>query len=157
MALYANLWGPTEFEFPTGGFATGVAITVRRASDNALATLYTDKSKTSTVSNPIQTDEFGNLSFWAEPDEYNLVTPGLETLRVSIPKHPAEPGTGGESAQVWDQNTPAATWTIPHTKGRIPVVQVYVAGEQVVGDIDATDTQVVVTHAAPVAGKAILI
>jgi hypothetical protein len=47
----------------------------------------------------------------------------------------------------------AATWTANHNLGRIPFVSAYLAnGEEILADVNATISQVVLTHGAPVAG-----
>lgn len=157
MALYANLWGPMSFEYPGGQHAVLAEVEVLDSFGDP-AVRYTDKGKSTVDSDPAKTDSYGNLAFWVDPGEYTIVAFGL-SMDITVPKHPAEPdgGGAGDSAQVYDQPTPAATWIIPHAKGRIPVVEIYIAGEMVISDIDATDTIVTVTHAVPVAGKAILI
>lgn len=54
------------------------------------------------------------------------------------------------------QTLPAATWIISHTFGRLPLVDVYVDGEQVEADVDVTDTTVTVIFPDPTAGSAVL-
>jgi hypothetical protein len=52
----------------------------------------------------------------------------------------------------------AATWTLPHSLGRVPAVQVFlVDGEAVAADVEAGPTQITVTHATPRAGFVLLI
>lgn len=47
----------------------------------------------------------------------------------------------------------AATWSTNHNLGRVPFVSAYLAnGEKILADVTATISQVVLTHAAPVAG-----
>ena len=47
----------------------------------------------------------------------------------------------------------AATWILPHTIAREPMVQVFLgSGEQVIADVSATTTQITVTHASPQSG-----
>lgn len=66
------------------------------------------------------------------------------------------PGSGGEPLRL---DAPlAATWTLPHPLGRVPLVQVFLAdGEAVTADVQAGPTQVTVTHASPCAGFVLLI
>lgn len=52
----------------------------------------------------------------------------------------------------------AATWILPHSLGRVPAVQVFLAdGEAVAADVEAGPTQITVTHAAPREGFVLLI
>ena len=47
----------------------------------------------------------------------------------------------------------SATWILPHTFGRVPMVQVFIgSGEEVITDIAATSASITVTHAIPQAG-----
>lgn len=54
------------------------------------------------------------------------------------------------------QTVPSALWLIDHKFGRSPLVDVYVAGEQVEADVSVTDTLVSITFPAPTAGTAVL-
>lgn len=70
------------------------------------------------------------------------------------PPGPAGPSGGAFRVDV----TAAATWIIPHSLGRVPGVQLFLAtGEQVHSDVDADSTHVTVTFPAPVSGFALLI
>jgi len=66
------------------------------------------------------------------------------------------PGPVGEITRV--DVAAAATWIIPHSLGRVPGVQLFLAtGEQVHSDVDADSTHVTVTFPTPVSGFALLI
>lgn len=66
------------------------------------------------------------------------------------------PGAGGTSLRL--DASLAATWILPHPLGRVPAVQVFLAdGEQVAADVQASPTQVTVTHAAPRQGFVLLV
>lgn len=70
----------------------------------------------------------------------------VAALEVSVPA----------VGMVWSQVTPGATWTVPHGLGRIPAVQVLVAGEVVYSDVYPTATEVVIVFPSPTAGVAVL-
>lgn len=60
-------------------------------------------------------------------------------------------------AVVWTQSAPASTWTVPHSLGRRPVVELYLpSGQQVFTDVVSSTTQVVATFGTPTAGYAVL-
>lgn len=63
-----------QFASPvSGNAASGVTVTVRRKSDNALATLYADNNIAgATLSNPITTTSTGHFAFYAPDDVYTL-------------------------------------------------------------------------------------
>jgi hypothetical protein len=63
---------------------------------------------------------------------------------------------GDGSAVVWNQSTPLATWTIPHSLARLPSVAVYIGGELVLAPISSTITTVTITFPSPQSGFAIL-
>ena len=51
----------------------------------------------------------------------------------------------------------AATWILPHSFGRVPMVQVFLGaagsgGEEVIADVAATSATITVTHASPQSG-----
>lgn len=77
-------------------------------------------------------------------------TPAAHLVAVVGPAGPAGAGV------VHTQSTPAASVTITHSLGRLPNVDVYVAGDQVDTDLTATDTTVTVVFAAPTTFVAIL-
>lgn len=65
-----------------GNAVTGVSVTVRRVSDNGLASLFSDNLATPTVkANPFINDEDGELFFYAFNNRYNIELSGpvLET------------------------------------------------------------------------------
>lgn len=68
------------------------AVTVKKL-DATNATLYTSRTKATTAANPATTDSSGNLSFFADPGQYNLsVTIGSTTTTtlVTVPVDPSE-------------------------------------------------------------------
>ena len=60
---------------------------------------------------------------------------------------------GAGSAPLHINASLASTWILAHSLGRVPTVQVYLAsGEQVLTDIQATTTQIIVIFPSPQAG-----
>lgn len=62
--------------------ATAVSVFLRGTT--TLATLYTSRTKATTVANPTVTDARGNLSLYADPGEYDLLCLGV-TLPITMP------------------------------------------------------------------------
>lgn len=66
------------------------------------------------------------------------------------------PGMAGDVVRL--DASLAATWTLPHTLGRVPCVQVFLAdGEAVVADVHAEAAQITVTFASPRQGFVLLV
>lgn len=64
----------------------------------------------------------------------------------------------GDNYLVYNQTTALATWTINHVLGRYPAVTVIdVNGFAIIADVEYPNiSTVVITHAFPLAGKALL-
>ena len=61
----------------SGSAVSGVTVTVRRVSDNGLASLFSDNLSTPTVlANPFTNDEDGELFFYAVNNRYNIELSG---------------------------------------------------------------------------------
>ncbi|TLF96811.1 hypothetical protein FEK35_27350 [Nocardia cyriacigeorgica] len=78
------------------------------------------------------------------------------SVYVPLPGPPGPPGPPGDAGYEHIQDTPAATWTIPHAFGRMPLsLLVIVDGQQVIPDAEFPDPNTtVLTFAAPTAGRA---
>ncbi len=94
---------------------------------------------------------------------------GPEGMAEALERDPARPvaaiigppgpsGSGGSGvAPQRIEATLAATWILPHTLGRLPMVQVFLSsgggeGEQVIADTTADPATITVTHASPQTG-----
>lgn len=102
-----------------------------------------------------------DLPYWTDVD---LTTPADGDVLTYVAADgkwenlPASGGGGTAAAVVHVQASPAGTWSIPHTFGRLPVVTVYDStGAQVEADVSATDSSVSIMFATPIAGEAVLV
>ncbi len=84
------------------------AATVYLRGTTTPATLYTSRTKAVTVANPTATDTRGNLSFYADPGEYDVLCNGT-TLPVSVQADPEDAVAGGTSVTVQDEGVALAT------------------------------------------------
>ena len=66
------------------------------------------------------------------------------------------PGQAAGSYFSFTQAAPAATWTVVHNLGRIPVVSVLnAAGQEVLADVEhGSINATTITHGSPMAGSA---
>lgn len=90
MAEYAGHFGPEGIEFPDGGHAKNTAVEVRSLGGTILITLYDDPYRNTIIDNPVLTDEFGNLSFYANPGRY-LLKLGDWAHKITVAEDPMEP------------------------------------------------------------------
>lgn len=97
MKVYAGHFGPEGIEFPDRSHAVSMAIAVRTLG-GSLIPLYSDRHRSAIVSNPVMTDEFGNLEFYAEPGEC-LITTSAMSRKITVPEDPLEPEGGLTSAE----------------------------------------------------------
>lgn len=86
------------------------------------------------------------VAFETTPNEVlTFATPG--------PQGPQGPAGAGGGVLVYNQSTPASTWTVLHSLNRAPMVQVYdAAGDLVMTDVVSTNTTITVTFATPQTG-----
>ncbi len=64
----------------------GKTVSVKLVGTSTLATIYTDRTKADTTTNPVTIDAKGNLSFFADPGQYDLrmLTNGVEGTPVTV-------------------------------------------------------------------------
>lgn len=87
---YAGTYGPTSFIDTGGRPLVEIPITVLLHGTSTLASLYTDRTKATLAANPASTDEFGNLTFFADPGEYDISGNGQVLSGIILPVDPAE-------------------------------------------------------------------
>lgn len=69
--------------------AAGVTVTVNLTGTGTAASLYTDRLKSTSAANPLQTNAAGNLTFYTTPGLYDLVFP-TGTVTVNVPADASE-------------------------------------------------------------------
>jgi hypothetical protein len=79
-------------------FVGGELVSVFDTGTTTLASLYTDKITGTLASNPVTTDEFGTLQFFAVPGDYDLVFPAGDlsrTITITVQPDPTNAWPGG--------------------------------------------------------------
>lgn len=85
-----------------------------------------------------------------------MAEPVARTLPPPLAAIIGPPGPAGGVVRI--DASLGATWTLLHPLGRVPAVQVFLAGgEAVAADVQAGPTQITVTHAAPRQGFVLLV
>jgi hypothetical protein len=69
---FAGRYGPDAILSAAGVPVVSTPVTIYQSDGTTLATLYTDNTKATTGPNPVNTDSFGNLAFYANPGIYVL-------------------------------------------------------------------------------------
>lgn len=123
MALYVGQYGPEAVLDATGALVPSTPVTVYDGTGTSTAaTLYTDETATTTASNPVNTDAYGNLTFFATPGQYTIqFTSGgnTTTLTITVPPWPVRGATQDVSSTMAagnigaGSNSSAPTITIP--------------------------------------------
>lgn len=81
-------------------------ITVYIHGGTTLASLYTNRSKTTPVSNPTASDTFGNLTFYADPGLYDITADGETFVTVATVPDAGDIGGGGGSLAIQVNGAP---------------------------------------------------
>jgi len=82
---YAGMFGPAAMLSTSGQLIVSTAVTVKNSDNSTNAVLFTDQTKTTAQSNPVSTDAYGNLTFFADPGIYYLNISGqANTIRVTV-------------------------------------------------------------------------
>jgi hypothetical protein len=156
-----GLFGPERIQLASGGPAVRTQVFVFLPTTNLKAVLFADPNGLSTAGNPVWTDDLGELTFFAEMGNYDLVANGARiSVTVDTPS-----GSGGITQDDLDrvthfthvQTVPLSTWHIPHPMGR-PVAGFMVqesTGDYVqCGVLENTSTFIDLSFDAPTSGKA---
>lgn len=119
-----GLFGPERLQFSSGGPAVRTQVYIYLPATTNKAILYADPDGLTTAANPVWTDDLGELTFFADMGNYDLVSNGAR-----IPIQVTVPATSGGITQAdldrvthfhWTQTSPSILWSIPHTLGYPP-------------------------------------
>jgi hypothetical protein len=89
--------------------------------------------------------------------ELDLPVPGVTPGPIwAVKVNASLDALANDTATAYPQTLASSSWSFSHTLGRVPAVTIYVAGEQVEADVNATETTVSITFSTPVTGLAVL-
>lgn len=100
---FAGVYGPQPITNAAGRPLTNLTVNVFLTGTRVLAPLWTDRTKAASAANPTSTDGVGNLSFFADPGEYDIEG-NSATITVPVYMDPAEPATGDLEGVLPDLN-----------------------------------------------------
>ncbi len=86
----AGQYGSDNFLDGHGPLPMGSPVMICLPGTNTAATLYTDRDRTLGLANPTQLGTFGNLLFYSEPGDYDVVFAGSSPIRVQVPVSPVD-------------------------------------------------------------------
>lgn len=116
MTTFAGQWGPEALINTAGAVYVNTAFTVFLAGTSTPATLYADRTKGSTVSNPGRTtDAKGNATFFADPGSYDVSVLSVVVL-PSVRVHADDADLGGAAAPL---SLAAASDVVPLAVDRV--------------------------------------
>lgn len=148
LALYSMF-----LQFPDGTPAANYPMPVCLMGSNVLVPLFTDQSGTAGP-NPVMTDGFGQVVFWAAPGCYEVHLAG-DHIHIPLDDSFADPVW--PDLVVHEQATAASVWTVEHYFGVRPAVDVVTVDGVTITDVDhLDDLTVAITFGAPTAGTAYL-
>jgi hypothetical protein len=93
MAAHAGQYGPEPALDPAGQLLKSSSVPVYQVGTTTLAVIYTDRMKTAHAANPTLTSTIGNLTFYADPGDYDIVLNGVR-LTVTVFTDPDDVATG---------------------------------------------------------------
>jgi hypothetical protein len=88
---HAGRYGADNF-FDQGGhlIPAGTVVSVVLPGTNTLVPLYTNRDRTFGITNPTSLGVGGNLTFFAEPGDYDVVFPGSPPITVEVTPAPVD-------------------------------------------------------------------
>lgn len=140
--------------YPDGSPAAEASFPVQLLGGNILVPVFSNKSGTTPLANPVLTDGDGLLIFYAAPGAFFTDIAG--TLFM-YPVDDAEEDDAWPGTFIHTQSTPAQVWTVAHHFGVEPHVQVVATGDAVDTEVSHDDSETtVITFGTPATGVAYL-
>lgn len=117
-----GLFGPERIQFASGGPAIRTQCYIFLPTTNLKSTLFADPDGLATAANPVWTDDLGEITFFAEMGNYELVANGSSRIPITVD---TPGGSGGITEDDLErvthythhQTTPLNLWHIAHPMG----------------------------------------
>lgn len=143
----------TMLFYPGGGFASDFPIPISLHGSNQEPPLFADAAATVRLENPVTSNQFGEVRFFAAPGHYMAELAG-EMFYVPLDPERTEPVW--QDLIVHTQDVESSVWIVNHHFGTRPVVDIIIDG---VADTQATVThpdgeRTVITFGSPTVGTA---
>lgn len=144
----------TYLQFPGGNPAANYPIPVSPMGSNQLALIFTDQTGTVAADNPVITDSYGQVVFWAAPGNY-LASLAGEYFGVPVDESITE--SVWPDLWIHEQSTPSTVWTVNHHFGVQPGTEIILSGEESEAVVShPTNETTVFTFGIPTVGFAYL-
>lgn len=130
--VFAGRYGPEQLIDTTGKPLPNTAVTVYNRGTTVKPTIYSTRTKT-ILANPFNTDSVGNLGFFVDPGEYDLLV-GATTLQISVLPDAAD------VARLSDTETFTGKITAPAYDKGGAMTNALAAGFGITGDGTTDDT-----------------
>jgi hypothetical protein len=152
-----GVYGPETFDYASGAPARGIPVYVYDSGTLNKAQLFFDANGLSSAPNPLITDQYGQIFFFVELGDYDLVASSVTTpITVDQPVIP----TPSDASFTWHQANAGTTWTIPHLLGFNPAgIELIDSQNEHIGYDTLTyidDNNLALTFSAAVSGTAYL-
>ena len=111
----AGLYGPEAILSVLGVPVTSSPVTVYQNGTTTVAAIYTDSNKGTPAFNPVTTDGYGNLAFYAEPGLYDLAfsVGGVATTKtVLVSPFTGDAGVPSGVIMAYSANTAPIGWWV---------------------------------------------
>lgn len=128
MTTFAGQYGPEPVFDSAGKLLKNASVSVFNTGTTTLATLYTDRTRSTPAANPTTSDAVGNLTFFAAPGDYSVVV-NEATLTLQVPLDPADAVSGSGSVTNVSSANANITVTSPTTTPVLALVLDSSAGD----------------------------
>lgn len=142
----------TMLFYPGGGVASDVLVPVTLHGSNQAPPLFADSDGLVPLANPVLSNAFGEITFFAAPGHYVAELAGEWFY---VPLDPAHTDPVWQDLFVHTQAVAASVWTVAHHFGTRPAVDIIIDGAGFEAEVTHPDDETtVITFGSPTVGTA---